>query len=54
MNSEMPSMISESYFLTNTDRLAQLQADRDGMVNREADALARGIEKYVTASIPAL
>lgn len=47
IKSDMPSMMSEAYFLTNSDRLAQLQADYDGMVLREANALARGIEAHV-------
>lgn len=46
MKSAMPSIINEGYFLTNGDRLSQLQADYSGMVDREANAMMRGLEAY--------
>jgi N-acetylmuramoyl-L-alanine amidase len=46
MKSAMPSIISEGYFLTNDSRLSQLQADYTGMVDREANAIMRGLETY--------
>jgi len=49
IKSDMPSMMSEGYFLTNTDRQAELTTDRDGMVLREAQALYDGIATYYAA-----
>lgn len=46
IKSDMPSMMSEGYFLTNTERLSQLRADYDGMVQREAQALLAGLLAY--------
>lgn len=47
IKSDMPSMMSEGYFLTNDDRLEQLQNGYDNMVDREAEALSRGISSYI-------
>jgi N-acetylmuramoyl-L-alanine amidase len=46
MKSSMPSVINEGYFLTNDGRLAQLTAEYDIMVDREANAMARGLDTY--------
>lgn len=46
IKSEMPSMMSEGYFLTNENRFEQLKEDRTEMVNREANALLSGIISY--------
>lgn len=45
IKSEMPSMMSEGYFLTNDQRRTQLD-DYSVMVDREAQALARGANAY--------
>lgn len=46
IKSDMPSMMSEGYFLTNDKRLEQLETNYEGMVNREAMALLSGITSY--------
>lgn len=46
IKSNMPSMMSEGYFLSNSARLAQLQANYSGMVAVEAQAVANGLDNY--------
>lgn len=46
IKSNMPSMISEGYFLTNTARLNQLTTNYSEMVNREANSLFLGLQQY--------
>ncbi len=46
IKSDMPSMISEGYFLTNTDRLHELTSDYDTAVDKEAQSLLNGLNSY--------
>lgn len=46
IKSDMPSMMSEGYFLTNTDRAAALTLDYNREVAKEAQALFDGLEAY--------
>lgn len=46
IKSDMPSMMSEGYFLTNSERAASLKSDYEGVVQQEASALFDGIQAY--------
>jgi N-acetylmuramoyl-L-alanine amidase len=46
IKSNMPSVMSEGYFLSNAGRLAQLQANYASMVTLESQAIANGLDSY--------
>lgn len=42
----MPSMMSEGYFLTSTNRAANLASNYQSVVDQEAAVLFAGLESY--------